>query len=73
MSLETVPLEAFLAAVSAYGLSDEEVSLMRYLFTEVLDGRNASVAYGVDDALHRPARDFKDFARGAARAGAWKS
>jgi hypothetical protein len=37
----------------------------------VLDGRNASIADGVQRALGRPARDFRDFALGAAAAGAW--
>ena len=47
------------------------VSLLRYLFTEILDGRNASLADGVQRALGRPARDFRDFARRAAAEGAW--
>ncbi|MEM7566235.1 MAG: NmrA family transcriptional regulator [Pseudomonadota bacterium] len=38
---------------------------------ETLDGRNAQVADGVASALGRQPRDFVDFARDAARAGAW--
>jgi uncharacterized protein YbjT (DUF2867 family) len=38
---------------------------------ETLDGRNAHTTDGVMQALGRPPRDFADFARGAARAGAW--
>lgn len=45
--------------------------LMRYLFTEVLDGRNVSTADGVRQALGRPATDFREFAARAATAGAW--
>jgi hypothetical protein len=45
--------------------------LIRYLFTEVLDGRNAHLADGVQRALGRAPRDFADFARGAAAAGVW--
>jgi len=40
---------------------------------ETLDGRNAQTTDGVMQALGRPPRDFADFARGAARAGAWAS
>lgn len=40
---------------------------------ETLDGRNAHTTDGVMQALGRPPRDFADFARGAARAGAWSS
>jgi hypothetical protein len=47
------------------------VWLLRYLFTEVLDGRNAHVSDGVERALGREARDFRDFARDAAAKRAW--
>lgn len=40
---------------------------------ETLDGRNAHVTDGVMQALGRPPRDFADFAKAAARAGAWSS
>lgn len=45
--------------------------LVGYLFKEVLDGRNEWVADGVQKALGRPARDFRDYARGTAASGAW--
>ncbi len=38
---------------------------------ETLDGRNASLTDGVQRALGRPPRDFSEFARKAATAGAW--
>lgn len=38
---------------------------------ETLDGRNSHVTDGVQRALGRPPRDFADFARAAARSGAW--
>jgi uncharacterized protein YbjT (DUF2867 family) len=54
------------------GVEDNEVAeLMRYLFTEVLDGRNVATADGVRQALGRPATDFREFAARAATAGAW--
>ena len=49
------------------------VALLPYLFAEVLDGRNASLADGVQRALGRPARDFREFARRAAADGAWSA
>ncbi len=57
--------------LAGYGVPSDVVSLLRYLFTEVLDGRNARLADGVQRALGRPARDFRDFARRAAAEGAW--
>ncbi len=53
------------------GVPADEVSLMRYLFTEVLDGRNASLADGVQRALGRGPRDFADYARTTAATGVW--
>ena len=47
------------------------VTLITYLFTEVLDGRNASVEDGVRRALGRPARDFCEYVRAAAATGVW--
>ncbi len=45
--------------------------LLTYLFTEVLDGRNAHLTDGVQRALGREPRDFRDYAREAAAAGVW--
>jgi len=49
----------------------EIASLLRYLFTEVLDGRNAHLTDGVERALGRRPRDFADFVKEAARSGVW--
>ena len=54
------------------GVEDNDVAeLMRYLFTEILDGRNVATADGVRRALGRPATNFHTFAARAATAGAW--
>src|SRR5215208_7303536 len=49
----------------------EYVWLLTYLFTEVLDGRNAYLTDGVQRALGRDPRDFADYAREAAATGIW--
>ena len=43
------------------------------LFGYLLDGHNAHVGDGVERALGRPARDFRDFARDAARTDALRA
>jgi hypothetical protein len=53
------------------GVPDDIASLVAYLFTEVLDGRNAHLSDGVQRALGREPRDFAEFARDAAAAGVW--
>jgi uncharacterized protein YbjT (DUF2867 family) len=67
-----IGLDEFEAGLAAEGVPDEEASLLRFLFTEVLDGRNAHTTDGVQRALGRPPRDFSAFARDAAAGGAWK-
>jgi hypothetical protein len=47
--------------------------MLQYLFTEVLDGRNAHVTDGVRRALGRDPRDFSEFARDAAATGVWNA
>jgi uncharacterized protein YbjT (DUF2867 family) len=66
-----VPMDAYAAAATQDGVPDDVVGLLRYLFTEVLDGRNAKLADGVQRALGREPRDFADFARETAAAGVW--
>jgi len=51
----------------------DAVSLLAYLFTEVLDGRNAQLAHGVQEALGRAPRDFRDYSERAAATGVWSA
>ncbi len=61
-----IELEQFAAAVP-----QEYAGFLTYLFTDVLDGSNATLADGVQEALGRPARPFREYARKAAADGAW--
>jgi hypothetical protein len=45
--------------------------LVNYLFTTVLDGRNACLTDGVQRALHRQPRDFSAYVRETAATGVW--
>ena len=63
--------EAYAAALAEQGVPAEYVWLLNYLFTTVLDGRNASLADGVQRALGREPRDFADYARETAATGVW--
>ncbi len=66
-----VPPADYAAALAAAGLEPEVTELLMYLFTEVCDGRNASLSGGVHEALGRPPRDFAAYAAGVAASGAW--
>jgi uncharacterized protein YbjT (DUF2867 family) len=61
-----VSMEAFAAELTEQQVPRDVVALLRFLFTEVLDGRNANVTDGVRRALGREPRDFADFARRSA-------
>lgn len=65
-----ITLAEFQAAVTEMA-GPEAAALYTGLMAEVFDGRNASIADGVERALGRPARDFGAFCRDAAAAGAW--
>jgi hypothetical protein len=64
-------LEEYATALTEYGVPNEYVVLLTYLFTEVLDGRNALPTDGVQRALGRKPTDFAAYARNTAATGVW--
>jgi len=71
IELREVSAEAYKTILEEHRLPDDFVWLIMYLFTTVLDGRNAHLNDGVQRALGRPPRDFSDYARDVAASGAW--
>jgi uncharacterized protein YbjT (DUF2867 family) len=67
----SISMDEFTSALAQDHVPPAVVALTRYLFSEVLDGRNASLTDGVQRALGREPRDFRDFARDAAASGVW--
>jgi uncharacterized protein YbjT (DUF2867 family) len=66
-----VSVDEFATTTAGQGAPPEMVELLAYLFREVLDGRNAHLADGVQRALGRSPRDFADYALAAAATGVW--
>ena len=66
-----VSIDEYATAATGQGVPDEVIDILTYLFGEVLDGRNAHLADGVQRALGREPRDFADYARTAATTGVW--
>ena len=64
-----VPHDDFVAGLA--GAPEDVVWMLDYLFSTVLDGRNAHLTDGVQRALGRPPKDFADYAREIAATGAW--
>jgi uncharacterized protein YbjT (DUF2867 family) len=69
-----IPLsrEEFAHGLAAEGVSGDEAWLLDYLFATVLDGRNERLADGVQRALGREPRDFRDYAQRTAASGVWR-
>jgi uncharacterized protein YbjT (DUF2867 family) len=63
--------EQYAAELAEQGVPADFAWLLNYLFTTVLDGRNAHLTDGVQRALGREPRDFADYAREAATTGVW--
>jgi uncharacterized protein YbjT (DUF2867 family) len=68
---EQISMESYASTLRQYGLPDDLIWLLRYLFTEVLDGRNEYISDGVERALGRKPTDFKEFVRKNAATGIW--
>ncbi len=68
-----ISIEDFAAAAGEQGVPSEVVEMLTFIFAEVLDGRNAHLADGVQRALGREPRDFGDYARDAAATGVWNA
>jgi uncharacterized protein YbjT (DUF2867 family) len=71
ITFQSIPSQEYRAALEEAQLPPDVIWLIDYLFTTVLDGRNASIAHGVQEALNRPPRDFAAYARHTAASGAW--
>ncbi len=71
LRLEAVSPQDYAAGLQAAGLPQVMVDLIVYLFTHLLDGRNARPADGVRRALGREPADFADYVRRTAASGVW--
>lgn len=68
---EQPSIEEYVAQMTAYEIPKEYIDLSTYLFTEVLDGRNASTSHGIEEALGRKPKDFSEYVKEIAASGLW--
>jgi uncharacterized protein YbjT (DUF2867 family) len=71
LHFKSVSIEAFAQTLTEQGNPVDIVDFLSYLFSEVLDGRNAHLSDGVEHALGRKPRDFSEFAHQTASTGIW--
>ena len=64
-----IPHEAFISGLVDSGAPKEVIWLLDYLFSTVLDGRNAYLTDGIERALGRSPKDFSNYAREVAATG----
>ena len=65
--------EEFVGGIKASGAPAIVVWMMDYLFTTVLDGRNSSLCDGVQRALGREPKDFRDYAIEVGKTNVWRA
>lgn len=68
---EQPSIEEYVAQMDAYQIPKEYIDLSTYLFTEVLDGRNASISHGIEEALGRKPKDFSEYVKEMTGRGIW--
>ncbi|WP_020386072.1 hypothetical protein [Kribbella catacumbae] len=68
---EPVTSEQYVAAMTAEGVPAEEAQFVADLFAALFDGRNAATTDGVQRALGRAPREFRDFVHKTAGTGVW--
>ncbi len=68
-----VTLGDYRSGALSHGVPTELVDVLCELFGRVLDGRNAHLSDGVQRALGRPPRDFRDYAADTAATGVWST
>lgn len=70
---EAVTIDEYADMLKGYQVPADYISMLAYLFTVVLDGRNEHVTDGVEKALGRKATDFSVFIQKAMAAQLWES
>jgi len=73
VTYEQIPHESFVAGAAESGAPKDVIWLLDYLFSTVLDGRNAYLTDGVQRALGRPPREFSDYASEIAATDVWRA
>lgn len=68
-----IPLDTYIDALNEQGVPEDMQWLLHELFDKVLDGRNSQVMSGVEEALGRPATDFKSYLQKTVESGVWNT
>lgn len=72
ISYTEISMDDYVATLKSYQLPDEFIWLIKYLFAEVLDGRNESLSNNIEYILGRRSTTFKEYVTKTAKTGIWK-
>lgn len=68
---QALSVEEYVQMLRDYQVPEDHIWLAEYLFTEVLDGRNASVKNDIEKILGRKAKDFSAYVQDNSKTGIW--
>ncbi len=71
IAFESLSLDAYVEMLREYKVPEDYIWLVNYLFSEVLDGRNASTTSDLENVLGRKAKDFTTYVKETAATGVW--
>lgn len=71
ISYQDVSIGEYVAMLKSYQLPEDFISLITYLFTEVLDGRNESVVTDIETILKRKPTSFLEYVNKTVKTGVW--
>jgi uncharacterized protein YbjT (DUF2867 family) len=72
ISYQDVSMDEYVAMLKSYQLPDDFISLITYLFTEVLDGRNESIVNDIETILKRKPTSFLEYVTKTVNTGVWE-
>ena len=71
ITFQSLELKEYILMLREYQVPEDEIWLINYLFTEVLDGRNSSITNDIEKILGRKATDFSDYVQKTTQTGIW--
>lgn len=71
VTFESVDVPAFIEDLAADGVPAQEAEPLAHLFTDILDGRNASLTDGIHTLLDRQPSSLQTYARRTVGSGVW--
>ncbi|RKZ61750.1 MAG: NmrA family transcriptional regulator [Gammaproteobacteria bacterium] len=71
INYQQIPMVDYIKFMNEANVPQDYIDLIKYLFTEVLDGRNASLTDGIQRALGREPRSFHEYVKATAETGVW--